>query len=489
MLKSPLFRRIMLSVIGFGLFGLLVLGLVSLSVSTTSGQVSVLRWRFMVAAGSLLILGLSILAQVLYRSILPLIDLTRASEIMASGHLPERVILENDDEFGRLGNAFNDMIQSVDSRLSDLRSTQQRMTRDNEQLSTVLEAMVEGVIVVDAEERILLANTAAVRLLDLKAFKVVGRRTWESIRLPQIHELIRLTFGENGEQHSMEFEVPWTQSIVAVVASRLPGDPCPGAVLVLHDVTDLRRLENLRREFVSNVSHELKTPLATISACTETLLNGALEDVEYGRNFVMRISEQSERLNTLIQDLLELGRIESGDHVLHVDSVELIAVLKASTDSHLAIARSKQLTLTTASVMAEIWVQADAEGLRTIIDNLIGNAINYSLPGGVVTVEARRDPEWVYFDVKDNGVGIAKEFQTRIFERFFRVDRARSREVGGTGLGLSIVKHLCQLFGGSIKVASQVGHGSTFTVQLRAADASLAIANEASLSQPVLTSK
>ena len=327
MLKSPLFRRIMLSVIGFGLFGLLVLGLVSLSVSTTSGQVSVLRWRFMVAAGSLLILGLSILAQVLYRSILPLIDLTRASEIMASGHLPERVILENDDEFGRLGNAFNDMIQSVDSRLSDLRSTQQRMTRDNEQLSTVLEAMVEGVIVVDAEERILLANTAAVRLLDLKAFKVVGRRTWESIRLPQIHELIRLTFGENGEQHSMEFEVPWTQSIVAVVASRLPGDPCPGAVLVLHDVTDLRRLENLRREFVSNVSHELKTPLATISACTETLLNGALEDVEYGRNFVMRISEQSERLNTLIQDLLELGRIESGDHVLHVDSVELIAVL------------------------------------------------------------------------------------------------------------------------------------------------------------------
>lgn len=468
MLKSPLFRRILLSVLGFGLICLLLLGLICLSVPATSAGVAVLRWRFMVSACLLLMLGMLILSQVLHRLIIPLIELTNASEMMAKGSLPERVILESEDELSQLGDAFNDMIQNVDSRLSDSKLSQQRVTRENERLATVLEAMVEGVIAVDAEERILLANTAAVRLLDLKAFNVVGRRTWESIRIPQIHELIRLTFGENREQHSMEFEVPWTQSIVAVVASRLPGHPCPGAVLVLHDVTDLRRLENLRREFVSNVSHELKTPLATISACTETLLDGALEDEDFGRTFVTRISEQSDRLHVLIHDLLELGRFETGEHQLHVDSVELNGVLRASTDAHLAIAQSKQLTLTTTFEEPEVWTQADADGLRTIIDNLIGNAINYSLPGGVVCVESRRDEESVYFDVKDNGVGIAKEFQTRIFERFFRVDRARSREVGGTGLGLSIVKHLCQLFGGSIKVVSQVGQGSTFTVQLRA---------------------
>ena len=469
MLKSPLFRRIILLFGGFGLFCLVVLALVSLSVvPEAQAGVSTLRWRMMVAVAVLLVLGLSLLAQLMHGLIVRLEELTRATELMSSGQQPERMVVESNDEMGQLVHAFNEMILNVETRSVELQANQQRVTRDNEQLATVLEAMVEGVIAVDPEERILLANTAAIQLLDLKAFNVVGRRTWESIRVPQIHELIRLTLNEQQEQHRMEFAVPWTESTVAVVASRLPGIPCPGAVLVFHDVTDLRRLENLRRDFVSNVSHELKTPLAAIAAYAETLLNGALEDGEFGRTFVGRIAEQSDRLNSLILDLLELARIESGEHILHVDAVDVNSILKASAEAHQAIAQSKQLTLETASNEDCLYGQADAEGLRTIADNLIGNAINYSRPGGSVYVRSRREGDWVVFEVQDNGVGIAKEFQTRIFERFFRVDRARSREVGGTGLGLSIVKHLCQLFGGNIKVTSQIGIGSTFTVHLRA---------------------
>ena len=175
-------------------------------------------------------------------------------------------------------------------------------------------------------------------------------------------------------------------------------------------------------------------------------------------------------MNTLILDLLELARIESGEHVFHVSAVNVNEILQASVDAHQAIANSKELSLKPELADEHLVGFADPEGLRTVIDNLIGNAINYTRPHGSIVVRSRREGKWILFDVEDTGVGIAKEFQSRIFERFFRVDRARSREVGGTGLGLSIVKHLCQLFGGNIKVKSQLGQGSTFTVSLEAAD-------------------
>ncbi len=468
MLSSFLVRRLLMLFGGFGLVCIFTLGLVALSVPGTE-PVSILRWRIMFSAIILLIVGLTLLAQLAHRWLTPLVELTRASQTMSAGQYPERVASEYDDELGRLTQAYNEMVQKVEARITDLQHSRQRVASDNEQLATVLEAMVEGVIAVDQDERILLANMAAVRLLDLKAFNVVGRRMWEAIRLPQIHELVRMTLQEE-QQQRLEFAVPWTYSTVAVVASRLPGTPCPGAVLVLHDVTELRRLENLRRDFVSNVSHELKTPLAAITAYADTLLNGALDDRDVSQTFVTRISEQAERLNSLILDLLELARIESGEHVFHVDAIDINEILRTSVDAHQAVAQSKQLTLAIAFEETVLMGQADFGGLMTIVDNLIGNAINYTRPGGTVSVRSRRDDKWVIFEVEDNGVGIAKEFQARIFERFFRVDRARSREVGGTGLGLSIVKHLCQLFGGNIKVKSQIGQGSVFTVNLVAVD-------------------
>lgn len=467
MLTSSFVRRMLMLFGGFGVICVVVLGLVSLSVPATEPGITVLRWRLMITHLALLVIGLLIMVQVLKGWLGPINELTRAVKSMTNDQLPDRINIEYDDELGELSRAFNQMVQALESRKASLRTKHQRIESDAEQLETVLEAMVEGVIAVDQDEQILLANTAAIRLLDLKTFNVVGRRIWEVIRSPQIHDLIRSTLADN-EQRRLEFAVPWTYSTVAAIASRLPGYPCPGAVLVLHDVTDLRRLENLRRDFVSNVSHELKTPLAAITAYTETLLNGALDDQNVSRMFVGRISEQSERLNTLIFDLLELARIESGEHVFHVGSVEINEVLRNSLDAHQAIAEAKQLTFTTEFREEQLMSRADADGVRTIIDNLVSNAIKYSHAGSRIIVRSYRSAAWVVFEVEDNGVGIAKEFQARIFERFFRVDRGRSREMGGTGLGLSIVKHLCNLFGGSVKVKSQLGQGSTFTVQLEA---------------------
>ena len=466
MLSSPLVRRVLWLSGGFSVICLIVLGLVGLSVPLDDA-VSVLWWRLLVTQLLLITVGLPLIAQLMHRWMAPLIDLTRAARVLSDGKHPNRVASEYDDELGQLSNAFNEMVQNVEARHEELQISRQQVTSDNEQLATILEAMVEGVIAVDQDQKILLANMAAIRLLDLKSFSVVGRRIWEAIRLPQIHELIQLTLTEN-QQKRLEVAVPWTYSTVAVVASRLPGIPCPGVVLVLHDVTELRRLENLRREFVSNVSHELKTPLSAITAYTETLLNGALEDPDVARTFVGRISEQGDRLNSLILDLLELARIESGEHVFRVSSVDVNEILASSVDAHHEIAVSKQLTLTLSPATSPLMGQADAEGLRTTADNLIGNALNYTRPGGTINVRSFREGKWVGFEVEDNGVGIPKELQGRIFERFFRVDQARSREVGGTGLGLSIVKHLCQVFGGQVRVRSQVGVGSTFTVQLEA---------------------
>ena len=374
----------------------------------------------------------------------------------------------------RLVSASEAMSRRTTARIIELERWRDSLDQNNQQLAIVLEAMVEGVIAVDAQERILLANGAAIRLLDLKPTGLTGRRLWEAVRLPKFQELVSQAL-KSGEQQRIEIDVPRTQSVLAVVMSRLPGTDSSGvdssgAVLVLHDVTDLRRLESLRHEFVSNVSHELKTPLAAISAYAEILLDGALEDANINRSFVGRIGEQADRLHTLILELLELARMESDEPAFDLTAIDVSAILNECLDEHQEVAKSKSLLLETQAPVDLVWGLADEESLRTVADNLLDNAINYTPPGGHIVVRWKRDADVIVIEIEDNGVGIAKENQTRIFERFFRVDKARSREVGGTGLGLSIVKHHCQMFGGQVKVTSQLGKGSTFTVRLRATE-------------------
>ena len=412
--------------------------------------------------------GCGITYFVVKRIVDPLERLTETAKQMSDGQLPTDIQIESRNEIGTLARALSSMSRQLSARMTEMKRQSVEVTAHKERLETILGAMVEGVIAIDPEEKILLANSAAIRLLDLKPQGIDGRKLWEVVRLAPMEQLVRRIFAE-GEVPRVEFTVPRTHATVAAAASRLPGAPSPGAVVVLHDVTDLRRLENLRREFVANVSHELKTPLTSISAYAETLLEGGLEDPKYNREFVSRIQEQAERLHGLILDLLQLARLESDEHSFEVGPIELAGIIGDSVDEHLAVAEAKHIELIAPVDPQPLIAMADADGMRTIIDNLLDNALNYTPDGGRVTVGWRVDGEFVQIDVTDTGVGIARENQTRIFERFYRVDKARSREIGGTGLGLSIVKHLCQVFGGSVKVSSQVGQGSTFSIRIPAA--------------------
>lgn len=423
-----------------------------------------------VAAALMAVLALAATAIVVGHIIGPLEALTRAAQQLAEGAAPDEVAVQSHNEIGRLATAFNSMSQQLAARIGDLEEQRRQLEHNHARLETVLGAMLEGVVAVDADQRLLFANNAAIRLLDLKPAVMIGRPVWEAVRHADVQELLRQAFsGDNPPR--MEFELPQTHCTVAAMASRLPGAPSPGVVLVLHDVTELRRLESLRREFVQNVSHELKTPLSSIAAYADTLLEGALDDPDCNRVFVQRIAEQGDRLHALILDLLSLARMEADEQVFDVEPTEVSRIIAVSLDAHTAVAKAKQITLESCGPDEAVSGYADDEGLRTILDNLLDNALNYTPNGGRVTIRWHRADDRIQIAVQDSGVGIAREHQARIFQRFYRIDKARSRELGGTGLGLAIVKHLCQVFGGSISVHSVLGQGSTFTVELRAAPA------------------
>ena len=249
----------------------------------------------------------------------------------------------------------------------------------------------------------------------------------------------------------------------------LPGDHSPGAVLVLHDITELRRLERLRQDFVANVSHELKTPLSVIKACIEALIDGAVEEPDVRKPFLEQISDQGERLHLLILDLISLARIESGEEAMDFQAVSLDQAVADCLDRHQPRAEAKNLQMAAVpphgdSPKLSVW--ADEEAFGQILDNLVNNAVKYTPASGSIHVRWLPNGTTVSLQVEDSGVGIPERDLPRIFERFYRVDKARSRELGGTGLGLAIVKHLVQTMKGTVKASSEVGKGTTFTITL-----------------------
>lgn len=400
----------------------------------------------------------------LRRIIHPLTTLRAAADNIAAGELQQTVDIARRDELGTLAEAFNTMSRELSSRMDELKRTGQELRESSQLLSTVFGSMVEGVVAVDNDERILFANDAARTLLDFGDQELFGRPVWECVRNETVQTVVRHAM--NGLERSVECQLPRNEIVVDIHATPLAGDPCPGVVLVFHDVTELRRLENVRRDFVSNVSHELKTPLTIIQTATETLLDGALDDSEHARRFLDRINEQGKRLHELILDLLQLARIESGELAFELASVPIRPVVESLIDEFSALAHSRGVKLEVQAVDENLLVEADGEALRTIIENLLSNALKYTPQDGRVTVAWQRDQAYALIQIRDTGVGISREHQTRIFERFYRVDRARTREVGGTGLGLSIVKHLANVFAADVSVDSEVGRGSEFTLRI-----------------------
>jgi two-component system, OmpR family, phosphate regulon sensor histidine kinase PhoR len=392
----------------------------------------------------------------------PLAELNDGAKRLADGDLGYKIRLTGNREHVTLAETINVM----SGRLATMFDM---LEHDKEQLRAILSGMVEGVIAIDERQRVLFANDRAGKLLGFEPTAAVKRPLGDVMRQPEFREVIETALGGSEAHRSeVEWKGPPARTL-AVYVSRFPGHGTPGAVIVLHDTTEVHQAEKVRQEFVANVSHELKTPLAVIKSSVETLVDGAAEDPEARGMFLTQVTREADRLEALIQDLLSLARIEAGHLGLESQAVALGRAITDCVERHQGRAEVKTLTVVEkppADATGEILAWADPDALRQVMDNLVDNAIKYTPNGGRITVRWSGTPDGAIFEVEDTGVGIPQEDLPRVFERFYRVDKARSRSVGGTGLGLSIVKHLVQAMKGQVRVASTLGKGTIFRVTL-----------------------
>jgi len=322
-------------------------------------------------------------------------------------------------------------------------------------LAAVLERMTDGVLIADSEGRIQFANPAAEKLFETKS--AIGRRVVEVLRQYQLVEAWQRS-RETGEAQEESVEIPAQRRFLQLVV--LPDRQTGGSLLVVQDLTRVRRLETVRRDFISNVSHELRTPLASLKALTETLRDGALEDPKAASRFLGRIEIEVDALTQMATEVLELSRIESGQVPLELKAVPAASLLISATERMRAQAERAGLALRMGADQDLTEVRADPPRLEQVLVNLIHNAVKFTRPGGQVVLAAQAESDFVRFSVSDTGAGIPAEELERIFERFYKADRARSG--GGTGLGLSISRHLVEAHGGRIWAESTEGQGSTF---------------------------
>lgn len=378
------------------------------------------------------------------------------------------------DELAALADAWNSAVVRIEAIIQTLREERDRS-------SAILRSMIEGVAVVDAQERVIFFNRAFGEILNLDA-AIEGRPLIEAVRHTELLGLIRRALrGEEGLSADITTGIvqPRSFSVTAApvrplkilspvaAAGEAAGAEVPsGAVVVLHDMTELRRLERVRQDFVANVSHEFRTPLTAIRGFAETLLAGAVDDPDNNRRFLEIIREHAVRLARLTDDLLKLGRIEAGKLDLELRPVSIHELAARCAETTTLKANRKEIALEIAIPQGLPAIRGDAALLQEVLQNLFDNAVQYSAPGGRIRVSASADAREAIITVADTGIGIPLADQERIFERFYRVDAARSREAGGTGLGLSIARHIVEAHGGHIWVESEVGAGSKFSFSI-----------------------
>lgn len=393
----------------------------------------------------------------------PLVEMKRGAERFAGGELDRRLPVYKGEEMGGLAEAMNQMAAQLNDRLQTV------VTQRNEQ-EAVLASMIEGVLAVDHQEGILRINRAAATLLGTNPELAVGRSLQEVVRKPELQRFITESLqSRTSIEADMTLLYRGEERFLQTHGTPLRGSDGQtiGALIVIHDVTRLRRLENLRRDFVANVSHELRTPITAIKGAVETLLAGANENPEDSQRFLEIANRQSDRLNAIIEDLLSLSRLERDAESDEVDRTHerLLPILESALQSCSSIAKSRQVDVKL-FCSEELVAKVNSTLLEQAVINLVDNAIKYSESRKIVTVESWQEGEHVMIKVQDRGQGISKEHLSRLFERFYRVDAARSRAIGGTGLGLAIVKHIAQAHDGEVTVHSTPGEGSVFTISL-----------------------
>jgi len=370
------------------------------------------------------------------------------------------------DELAELADSLNETAAWMDRTIQSLGGERNRS-------GAILRSMVEGVAVIDSQEKVVFCNRAFSEIWNLDSAAMEGRPVIEAVRNSDLVGLIRSALrGEEGLRSEITMGIVQqrhfsvTATPVIALEGALAGDRPSGAVLVLHDVSELRRLERVRHDFVANVSHEFKTPLTAIQGFAETLLAGALEDPQNNRRFLEIIRDHAARLAALTNDLLKLARIEAGKLEIQFGPVQLGEVIERCVETSQIKATRKRIQLATDVPPNLPLVYGDAGLLRDVVQNLVDNAVQYTPEAGRVRISVRADKQEAIVSVEDTGIGIPLADQERIFERFYRVDAARSREAGGTGLGLSIAKHIVEAHGGRLWVESEVGHGSKFSFAL-----------------------
>ncbi len=430
----------------------------ALPLSAVTASYDTLRQVMLVGGALALVVAFGIGIFVARRVTQPVVEMQSIARQMSEGNFLVRAPTRSTDEIGTLGRSLNVLAARLRDKIQDLEQEQAKVT-------AILDGMVEGVIAVDGHEHILIMNERARGIFGLGAARGERKPFLEVVRNADLHEVFRQSRKEGagavvGREVSLTTPVERVLQVHAIPLA-LAGDE-RGLVMVLHDITELRRLEAVRTEFVANVSHELRTPLTAIHGYLETLLGGALEEPEHARKFLEIVFRHTERLGRLINDLTDLSNIELGKILLRLGAVRLDEVV----DSVVAIIRLRaaaggvSLTAEVPGALAD--VRADYDRLVQILINLVDNAVKYTPAGGAVRIGARAaDGGMVEVTVADTGVGIPRADLPRITERFYRVDKARSRELGGTGLGLAIVKHLVLAHGGDLAIDSEPGQGTT----------------------------
>ena len=418
------------------------------------------RLRTVVALGAVLaILAATVLGMVLARNFVkPVKAMTAVAEGMARGDYNRRLPATGTDELGDLARALNQTAKSSQNRMETI-------ITDRNKLLSLLKGMVEGVVAVDRDERVLQMNSAAGKILGASPETSVSKPIWEVTRISQVCDILSRTLRSGRDvKDELRLATRSQDRVVEMLASPLlDGEgELVGAVVVLHDVSDLHRLQTVRRDFVANASHELKTPIAAIRALVETVIDDQSMRSSDQAHFLARIRNQSMRLSSLVADLLTLSRLESSPGGPELRPIDLRESFKGAVQALLPTGEDRGITVHTEVPDNPVQVLGDPEALGQLTTNLLDNAIKYTGRGGHVWVRLKTGNGQAVIEVQDTGMGIAPQDQARVFERFYRVDKARSRELGGTGLGLSIVKHIAAIHQGRVFVESTPGIGSTF---------------------------
>lgn len=434
-----------------------VVGAVRLALALSSIEKILFEVRKTVFLGLFFAVGLAfLLGSVLASGIVkPVNRIIHISRKFTKGDFSQRIFQHSRDEIGELALTLNKMAQEIEDKIKETNI-------QNQQLKAVFNSMIEGVIVVNRAGHIISINPAIEKIFNISARDVEGKLFLEAIRNNNITDVINEVLNK-ASFLSEELVLAWpVQRIFQVNAAPIfEKESVSGCLIVIHDVTEIRRLENMRRDFVANVSHELRTPLTSIKGFVETLLEGAIDDKENSRNFLRIIQDHAERLNNLVNDLLDLSHIESKTAQLEVRELrlrELVDEVLSGFSSQI----NKKVIVVKNELLDSVVIKADKDKISQVLTNLIDNAMKFNRDKGYVRIYAEEDADKMKVVVEDSGTGIPEKDLARIFERFYRVDKARSRELGGTGLGLSIVKHIVELHAGTVGVESTEGLGSKF---------------------------